>query len=252
MCRDATAAMATAKSAGLPISAAAAYAAAPARYVAEEPPGGTVQRSSRPRRPDYMEVLAPRSRPRSAATRVASARECTPSFMKMFATWRAAVFSLITSSCARARLLAPAATSRRTSSSRALRPSRAGPRPRLGRVRRAGGGGPRSVGATTRGAALRTRRAQPSQAPRRPPDPFGGSAPPRRRGAFARLPGASRPARWRWPPPPGRRLRAEGQSRCRRAPPHTELEGARGAGGGPCEALRPAPRPPGPRRSRPR
>ena len=49
-------------------------------------------------------------------------RDETPSLVKMLLTWRATVFSLITSSSAIARFVLPVATRRTTSSSRAVSP----------------------------------------------------------------------------------------------------------------------------------
>src|SRR5438477_21564 len=60
--------------------------------------------------------------PCSYANAVAAARVDKPSLVKMLLTWRATVFSLMTSSVAIARLLLPLATRRRTCTSRADRP----------------------------------------------------------------------------------------------------------------------------------
>ena len=58
----------------------------------------------------------------SNANAVAAEREESPSFAKMFWTWRATVCSLMTSDAAISRFVFPAATSRSTSSSRAESP----------------------------------------------------------------------------------------------------------------------------------
>src|SRR5439155_1375381 len=56
----------------------------------------------------------------------AAVREATPSFVKMFCTWRATVCSLITRDPAISLLLLPVATRRRTSTSRDVSPCAAG------------------------------------------------------------------------------------------------------------------------------
>src|SRR6266513_6286894 len=67
-------------------------------------------------------------RPRSKANAAAAVRDDTLSLAKMFCRWRRTVWPLMTSSVAIAWLLLPAATRRRTSTSRGLSVSSPAPR----------------------------------------------------------------------------------------------------------------------------
>jgi hypothetical protein len=89
---------------------------------------GKTSHSARPERPRVAAKMAP-ARPVDARRRMRSPPPARPSLAKMLLRWRATVFSLRTSSAAMARLVLPAATTRRTSTSRGL--SRLAPPPAL-------------------------------------------------------------------------------------------------------------------------
>ena len=122
---------------------------------------------------------------------------------KMFCTWRATVCSLITSASAMSRLLRPAATSRKTSSSRAVRPwvsgacapprrARSGPAPSRAKTSRAASSSSAAVSSSSS-----ARQASPTSTRTRAPS-YGASSSARsarRRGGAVSAPWASPRAR---------------------------------------------------------